>query len=104
MGRAFAGQCFESDQQLIEKALNTLSMDSTGVYKISSASVSGNNLVATLEYRSSTSNAINTRSVTVPLKTCEPRYSDMPVEGVLFICAMFFAAVFGLSHGRDFAA
>lgn len=104
MGLAFNGKCFDTGAALAADALKMSGFESTGMYFVKSASVTGTTLSYSVEHRNSANTTTYIRTSTVPLASCNTQFSDMPLEGILFIVALFIAAVAGMSNGRAFAS
>jgi len=103
MGYAYGGRCYQDTTQALEafkrdvpKAGDAAITTFTAVPSIST----GGLITWSISHRPLTGTAATTRTGTTQLVTCDqPTIDQWPIETIVWICAIFFAGVFGFRCG-----
>ena len=103
MGRVWNGSCYQSEADALTAfKLDLTTADAAGIVTFTAApTISGTGLVTwSISHRPLTSTAATTRTGTTQLLSCaEPTISQWPVESILWVAVLFFAATLGFRTG-----
>jgi len=103
MGYAWQGKCYQDTAQVLEVFARSVptSNDAGIVTFTASPTISSSGLITwSISHRPLTGTAATTRTGSTQLLACStPTVEQWPIESIVWVCALFFASVFGFRCG-----
>lgn len=102
MGYSWGGHCHQDTAAALNKfKVDMTAGDAAGITTFTAQpSISGTGLVTwSISHRPLTTTAATTRTGTTQLQTCTEGLDQWPLSSIVFIAALFFAAVAGFRTG-----